>query len=190
MYRMEFTASSSETSTPTTGGLNIWSRALTVSLGPICDYHIFDFPDAESIPETSKRKNFIIEVPHIVKNIEEVNGKIQVMRQPNGSSVFTPIEPLLSQDNTESDAAFYSMEKNHIKISTPHFSRYIVTAKGINCCSGSAEMLIFSKMDMNGARPLFHVNIYLCSLHYVLQDYSQVCFGLILRKIWQLEKQV
>ena len=145
-------------------------------IGPICDYHIFNSPR-----QASERKNFIIEIPHIVMNIEEVNGKIQVMRQPGGSPVLIPIQPQLSENKAESNGAFFSVGKSHIKIFTPHFSRYIVTAKAINCCSGSAEMLIFSKMDMNGAQPLFHVNIYLCSLHYVLQDYSQVCFGLIKR---------
>ena len=138
-------------------------------IGPICDYYIFDTPR-----KATKRDNFIIEVPHIVKNIHEVNGTIQVMRQPNGSLALTPIQPLVPGDNADQNDAFYSVHKKYIKISTPHFSRFIVTAKGINCCSGSVEMLVFSKMDMNDTQPLFHVNIYLCSLHYVLQDYSQV----------------
>ena len=141
-------------------------------IGPICDYYIFYSPR-----KATKRENFIIEVPHIVKNIHEVNGTIQVMPQPNGSSVLTPIQPLVQDDKTEQNDTFYSVHKKYIKISTPHFSRFIVTAKGINCCSGSVEMLVFSKMDMNGPRPLIYVNIYLCSLHYALQDYRQVFVG-------------
>ena len=143
-------------------------------IGPICDYHLFD-----SSRKASKRKNFIIEVPHIVKNIDEVNGKMEVMRQADGSSVLTAVQPLLSEGNAEPNKAFYAVEKNHIKISTPHFSRYIVTAKGINCCSGSAQILVFSKMVMTAGQPLFYVNIYLGSLHYSIQDYTQVCFSVI-----------
>ena len=56
-----------------------------------------------------------------------------------------------------------------------HFSGYIVTAEGINCCSKSANVLLFGSLTSNlEMGPLVTVKIYLASIHSQIKDYGMV----------------
>ena len=60
-------------------------------------------------------------------------------------------------------------------IYTRHFSGYIVTAEGINCCSKSANVLLFGSLTNNlEMGPLVTVKIYLASIHSQIKDYEMV----------------
>ena len=64
-------------------------------------------------------------------------------------------------------------------IHTSHFSGYIVTAKHINCCGKSANVHLFASLrNIQEAKPLATVKVYLSSILSDIEDYQCVRFFL------------
>ena len=65
------------------------------------------------------------------------------------------------------------IDEKHVTIHVRHFSGYIVTAEGINCCSKSANVLLFVSLANNPEMgPSVTVKIYLASIHSQIKDYE------------------
>ena len=132
-------------------------------VAPICEYHLQPFL-GRTLPLHATYK---LQVPHIVRDLLGVRKHIRVRHGDlHGNAVL----------------AVYKLEKNkfeidekYVTIYAKHFSGYIVTAEGINCCSKSANMLTFGLLANNPEEgPLVTVKIYLSSILSKIKDYQEV----------------
>ena len=132
-------------------------------VSPICEYHLQPFLGT-ILPKDVKYK---IQVPHIVRDIHQVEKNIGIRCGDIRSGAFLPVHKL------ENDR--YEIDEKYVNIHTSHFSGYIVTAEGINCCSKSANVLLFGSLANNlEMGPSVTVKIYLASIHSQLKDYKTV----------------
>ena len=71
---------------------------------------------------------------------------------------------------------WYEVDNHFITIYTSHFSGYIVTVEGINCCSGSANLLLFGCLvSIPDEEPLATLKLYMSSAHSTqIRDYRTV----------------
>ena len=141
-------------------------------VGPICEYSIHALIDSPTLLPDAKYK---LQIPHIIRDIEAVKHRIRV-RHGNVHSDVNNLklepEPLQSH-NAE---VWYEVDKRFITIYTSHFSGYIVTVEGINCCGGSANLLLFgSLMSIPDEEPLVTLKVYMSSAHSAqIKDYRTV----------------
>ena len=137
-------------------------------VGPICEYHLQPFI-GKFLPRDAK---YQICVPHIVRNIQQVSSSIRVRHGNIHSSEILPVH-LIREDTFEID-------QRYVTIHTSHFSGYIVTAEGVNCCSKSANVLLFGSLMKNPEMgPSVTVKVYLSSIHSQITDYKNVSFSKI-----------
>ena len=130
-------------------------------IAPISEY-FFKGPD---IPEGAR---FRIRVPHIIKDIFNTRRKIKVKHWHN--NILSDARPLTRiQDPAE---IYFTYNTNNVEIFSRNFCKFIITAEGINCCSSSAAMITFSKMEPG---PLANIAIYFASPHYLYtEEYRRV----------------
>ena len=106
-------------------------------------------------------------MPHIVRDVPQVRKHIRVRHGDLHSNEALPVYQL-EKDNFEID-------EKYVTIHARHFSGYIVTAESINCCSRSANMLLFGLMASNpGDGTLVTLKVYLSSILSKIQDYQKV----------------
>ena len=119
-------------------------------VAPICEYHLQPFIGKQ--------------VPHMVRNISPKRKYIRVRCGDLHSSSVLPICKL------EKDS--FEMDEKYV---TSHFSGYIATAEGINCCSKSANVLLFGSLTKNAWKgPSVAVKVFLSSIHSQIKDYVAV----------------
>lgn len=127
---------------------------------PICEYHLHPFI-GRTTPSDTK---FKLRMPHIVRKISQVKDSIRI-RYGDVRGIATL--PLLDRNNFEID-------EKYVNISTSHFSGFIVTAEGINCCSSSANMILYGSLTNSSEMgPLVTVRAYLGSMN---ESQFSVCF--------------
>ena len=102
-----------------------------------------------------------------LRNVDRAQRCIRVRHGDIHSSSVLPVHKL------EKDK--YEMDEKYVTIHTSHFSGYIVTAEGINCCSKSANVLLFGSLVNNlEMGPSVTVKVYLSSIHSQIKDYEVV----------------
>ena len=127
---------------------------------PICEYRLHPFL-GKITPNDTK---FKLRVPHIVRKISRVKDSIRIR---HGDIRGSALLPLLEENNFEID-------EKYVTISVSHFSGFIVTAEGINCCSGSANMILYGSLaNSSEMGPLVTVRAYLGSMN---ENQFSVCF--------------
>ena len=132
-------------------------------VAPICEYHFQPFI-GRILPRNKKYK---IQMPHIVRNVHQAQKFIRIQYGDIHSRSFLPVHKL------EKDK--YELDEKYVTIHTSHFSGYIVKAEGINCCSKSANVLLFGSLANNPEMgPLVTVKIYLSSILSQITDYKTV----------------
>ena len=137
-------------------------------ISPVCEYGFH--PDEE---KHSPEGMFKLLIPHIVKDIGKVRGHIQVRQATSGDWGLTTDIP--QHDNTQNKDAFWEMDNKYIHLHTKHFCKFLITAEGINCCTQSAELLLFGSLEQQ-AQPTVTVKPYLGSLSYENKDYVKVLY--------------
>ena len=136
-------------------------------IAPICEY-VF-----RSSNISKGNATFRLQVPHIVKNIEEVSRMIEVKFQQRKNDPLLHAQPFHENQIQSSADVLYKLHNRKLEILSFHFTRFFVTAKRIKCCCHSAGLLVFSKM-VKQPNPLANVRVYFTSLHYDIKDYFQV----------------
>ena len=132
-------------------------------VAPICEYHLQPFI-GKTLPKDTKYK---ICVPHIVRNVQQISESIRVRHGNIHNHSILPVHEI-QKNKLEIDQRF-------VTIHTSHFSGYIVTAEGINCCSKSANVLLFGSLVNNPEMgPSVTVKICLSSIHSHIKDYTKV----------------
>ena len=67
------------------------------------------------------------------------------------------------------------IDEKYVSIQTSHFSPIIVTAEGTNCCSKSADLLLFGSLANNPEMgPSVRLKVYLSSIHCQIKDFKKV----------------
>ena len=123
-------------------------------VAPICEYHLQPFI-GRSLPNNAMYR---IQVPHIVRNVSEVEKLIRISHGNIHMSSVITVQHL--EGNT------FEIDEKFITINTSHFSGFIITAEGIKCCSSSANLLLFGSLANNlEMGPLVTVRAYLASIH-------------------------
>ena len=123
--------------------------------------------------QTNRREmaTFRLQVPHIVKNFEEVRQNIQVKFQRWKNDPLQRAHPF--RENRPLTSVLYKLYKCELELLSCHFSNIFITAKGIKCCCHSAGLLVFSKL-VKQPNPLANLRVYFTSFHYDIKDYLQV----------------
>ena len=134
-------------------------------ISPICLFHFH----GSEIPPASR---FGLQVPHNVKDINQVQAKIRVNHGKLSRCYMERALPF-SQELNSTDV-FYACYPHHVEVSSPHFSGFLISAEGVNCCTGSDVMLAFSKIEPSEAGPVANIATYFCSSHHILNGYRQV----------------
>ena len=147
-------------------------------VSPVCEYHLQP-SFFKSDPQVGK---FKIQIPHIVKNLEKVKPHIKV-RYGNlhcGSLVKVKDVDL---HNHHTDEIQYDIEDKYMTISPSHFTGFIVTAEGINCCAQSASVMFFGSLrNLPGKNPLATVKVCFSSMHSFIKDYESVSINMLLKE--------
>ena len=132
-------------------------------IAPICEYHLEPFI-GDSLPTNAVYK---LQMPHIVRDVPQVRKHIRVRHGDLHSNAVLPVYQL------EKDK--FEIDEKYVTIYARHFSGYIVTAESINCCSRSANMLLFELIASNpGNGTLVTLKVYLSSILSKIQDYQRV----------------
>ena len=70
---------------------------------------------------------------------------------------------------------YYYVDENYVTIFTSHFTGYIVSAEGIQCCAQSARTHFFGSLrEIYGTEPLARLKVYFSSIHTDIRDYKEV----------------
>ena len=138
-------------------------------IGPMCEFHV----KGSKIPCA----RFRIQVPHIVSDIKRVRDYLKVRHMGSlDSSYITEENP--AQKALHCPDTYYTVDNQYFNIFTPTFSKFLIFAEGINCCSDRTRVFPFSRKTSNG----LNVRLYFCSPHYQEKDYHEVfeCLSLYL----------
>ena len=76
-----------------------------------------------------------------MRNVGQSRKHVRVRHGDLHSNAVLPVYKLLKGS--------YEMDEKYMTIHTSHFSGYIVTAEGINCCSKSINVLLFGSLTNN-----------------------------------------
>ena len=134
-------------------------------ISPICQFHFHG-------SEITSASRFGLQVPHNVKHINQVQAKIRVNHGKLSPRYMETALPFSRELN--STDVFYACYPRHIEVSSPHFSGFLISAEGVNCCAGSAVMLAFSMIEPSEVGPVANIATYFCSSHHILNGYRQV----------------
>ena len=138
-------------------------------VGPICEYHLQPFLN-KSERQAGK---FKIQIPHILKDIKKVRHQIRVSHGNLHSDSPLKVERKLM--NYSRGGVYYDIDKYYVTIYTSHFTGYIVTAEGIQCCAQSANTHFFGSIrKIPGTEPLARLKVYFSSIHTDITDYKEV----------------
>ena len=150
-------------------------------VSPICEYHLqqpyreqslherLKIPIPPHLPEDPK---YQIDIPHIVKDVDNVRPHIRVQHGNLHSG--KPALETHSLENCKSNISF-DIDEDYVTIHTNHFSGYIVSAKCINCCGQKANVHLFASLrNIPEATPLATAKVYLSSIHSDIKDYQCV----------------
>ena len=150
-------------------------------VAPVCEYHLQEpyrelvldkTVKVQVLPTNPEDIKFRIQVPHIVKDPENVRPHIRV-RQGNLHSRVTTLEKF-SFKHRNSKISF-DIDENYVTIHTNHFSGYIVSVKHINCWAKYANVHLFASLrNIPIESPLATVKVYLSSIHSNIEDYQHV----------------
>ena len=141
-------------------------------VGPICEYSIHALIYSPALQPGAKYK---LQIPHVIRDIEEVKHHIRVRHgNIHGDAHNLKLGPELLQSNNAEE--WYEVDNHFITIYTSNFSGYIVTVEGINCCSGSANLLLFGSLtNAPDEEPLATLKVYMSSAHSTqIRDYRTV----------------
>ena len=140
-------------------------------IGPICEFRVHQF-NSEVVSSHSRYK---IQIPHIVKDVKNVRQFIRVRHFNSDGNI--------QRENMDTDPEIgiqYDIDEKYVTIHTNHFSVFIITAEGVNCCASSASAHIFGSLrSIPQAAPLVSVKIYFSSILYMIEDYISVSFSSI-----------
>ena len=147
-------------------------------VGPMCQYSIHPFTNN---PGTAQRETFILKIPHIAKNVENIKNYFRVRHGKINSSV--PNLKLVTRRNSSCNVngTYFHVDDKYVTITTKDFSHFVPTIEEINCCSGSANVLLYGSLTNNAeAKPLALLKVYMASLHFQISDYQIVRLHVIL----------
>ena len=106
-----------------------------------------------------------LQIPHIIRDIEAVMYRVRV-RHGNIRSQVQKLKQGRDPMESTNCEAWFEISKRFITVHTSHFSGYIVTVEGINCCSGSANVLLFGCLsNVPDEDPLATLKVYMSSGH-------------------------
>ena len=143
-------------------------------IAPICLFSIYPLLGGYSLPSDL---TFQLKVPHIVKDLSQVKSHIRVRRE----------DSLIPPANVAGSSPFYEIDENYIYVYTSNFSKVIVTAEGINCCSSRANISVFGSLDHFGEESKAIVHVFFSSMHNAIPDYQNVSFSSFSCKEQQVE---
>ena len=143
----------------------------------MCQYSIHPFINSPDIPT---QERFILKIPHVVKNVEKVKNYFRVRH----GNILRPVPnmKLVTQRNSSQNenGTYFDVDDKYISIFTNDFSDFVPTIKEINCCSGSANVLLYGSLTNKAkAKALVSLKVYMTSLHFTISDYRTVSFALI-----------
>ena len=119
---------------------------------------------------------FRIQVPHLVSDINRVSDYLKVRYMGSLESRYIGVEDS-APNALQSPDMYYNMDSQYVNIFTPTFSKFFISAEGINCCSDRTRVILFSRKTSIGV----NVRLYFCSPHYDGKDYFKVFECLSLR---------
>ena len=143
-------------------------------VGPACQYSIFPFINSPGIPQ---RERFTLKIPHIAKNVEKVKNYFRVRH----GNIHGPVPNLklitpLNSSHHENET-YFEVDDKYCTIITRDFCHFIPTIEEINCCSGSANVLLYgSLINEPNQKPLASLKVYMASLHFQISDYQTVSY--------------
>ena len=149
-------------------------------VAPICEYFLQpELKDLKNYKENSsttqpKDQQYLIRIPHVIKDIDKVKNHIHVKH----GNIHSGVPPLIVERKPNSkhpDRVSFTVDRKYVNIYTDHLSGFIVTVEDINFCSGSACALIFgSLMKQPGEDPLVSLKVYLSNELVAIEDYGSV----------------
>ena len=142
-------------------------------VGPICEYSVHAMIYCPTVPHGQKYK---LMIPHLLKN---VHNKVKYNIRVRYWNIHSKVQNLqFIDDETRKAKVSFEVDENYVTISTSHFSGFIVTLEGINCCSGSANILLFGALtNIPDIEPLVTLKAYMSSTHSQIKDYESVSRG-------------
>ena len=149
-------------------------------ISPVCEYLLYPYLKDDLVVRDQKNidaePEFTLQIPHIVEDVDKVRQHIRVKHGNIHGFV-----PLHSVEAAELGRACFDINENYVNINTRHFSGFVVSADGINCCSRSMLALIFGSLKkIPGEYLLTKLKIYLASKHYKGTDYIVVSLAFII----------
>ena len=134
-------------------------------VGPICEYSVHGMIHGPIV----EGKRYKLMIPHILTDVDKLKHHIRLRHVHIHGKV-----QVIDEETKNPDVNF-AVNKNYVTIYTSHFSKYIVTVEGINCCSGSANMLLFGSLtNVQEAEPMVTLKVYMSSKHMEIRDYESV----------------
>ena len=154
-------------------------------VAPICEYHLEPYLREElslgekkktpvpkpstSVEPSPQIRKYIIQIPHIVRDIERVRPFLKVRHGNLHSGV-----PALADERHDDKRGKvqYHIDDKYVTILTSHFSGYIITVEGINCCGQTAHLLFFGSLrNRPDTQPLATVKVFISNK---IEDYQIV----------------
>ena len=142
-------------------------------VAPICEYCLTPASGITS----NKNVKYKIQIPHIVTDIERVRHHIRIFHgNIHGGDTRLTVE----KQNSHSAGLKYDINDKYVTIYTSHFSGFIVTAHGINCCAKNTNVLIFGSLrNHSEVPPIATVKIIFASNHIKWKDFLRVSIVLL-----------
>ena len=142
-------------------------------VAPICEYCLQ--PASSNTP--LKKVKYIIQIPHIVTDIERVRHHIRVF---HGNIHSQESDLKIKKQNSEEKGLHFDIDEKYINIYTSHFSGFIVTADAITCCANRANLLIFGSLrNHSDVPPIATVKVVFASNHIKCKDYIHVSINVL-----------
>ena len=138
----------------------------------MCQYSIDPFINSPAIPQ---HETFTLKIPFVVKNVGKVKDYFRVRHGNILSSVpnLKLATPLNSSHNE--NGTYFDVDDKYVSIFTKGFSDFVPTIDEINCCSGSANALLYGSLTNNAkVKALASLKVYMTSLHFQISDYRTV----------------
>ena len=143
----------------------------------MCQYSIHPLINSPGIPQ---RETFILKIPHVVKNVEKVKNYFRVRH----GNIHSPVPHLklvtLQNSSHNENGTYFDVDDKYVSIFTKGFSDFVPTMEAINCCSGSANVLLYGSLTNKAkAKALASLKVYMTSLHFKISDYRTVSHTLL-----------
>ena len=138
-------------------------------IAPICEFFFKSSSDC-GLPSGAR---FHFQAPHVVEHVAHLTQTLKVSYRHSRNQNFQEIKHITHAHVGHSSPTCY-FESRVVHIFTRHFTEFLITSEGINHCSGSAEMMIFSKMNTKSQKPIADISIHMGSLLYQMEDFAIV----------------